>query len=242
MTCNSSFAERYLRVGETNTQTPNGLGQSMLASYFDPTVGWGMGGMLRWIWSVRREYERKRDFFCDNLCVTFLLAYDCSLLLTVRFTDALDDHRAKFCDTKYARTVPARGGMFQVRPTLSSTFFSASRRSPPFYPLAPFSLQWIEINLENHPRFTRTSPAPPTGPATNTVALIQELFDHCLANRLLILPAAMFAAYVEGTPNGPAGNIHDACQFFRATYAGETSQIEIACVFLSLLPSSPSTI
>lgn len=90
MTCNSSFAERYLRVGETNTQTPNGLGQSMLASYFDPTVGWGMGGMLRWIWSVRREYERKRDFFCDNLCVASLLAYDCSLLLAARFTDALD--------------------------------------------------------------------------------------------------------------------------------------------------------
>jgi DNA-binding transcriptional MocR family regulator len=69
VTSNSSFAERFLRVGETNTQTPNGLGQSVLASYFDPTVGWGMGGMLRWIWSVRREYERKRDFFCDNLCV-----------------------------------------------------------------------------------------------------------------------------------------------------------------------------
>jgi hypothetical protein len=90
--------------------------------------------------------------------------------------------------------------------------------------------QWVEINLENHPRFKRTTPTPAVGPATNTVALIQELFDYFLKNRLLILPAAMFATYVEGTPNGPEGNIHDRCQYFRATFAGETSQIEVACV------------
>lgn len=80
MTCNSSFAERYLRVvspfdekreeksggkgqgggkaqrdatrltrvfvvrrvqGETNTQVPNGIGQSVLAGYLSPQHGWG---------------------------------------------------------------------------------------------------------------------------------------------------------------------------------------------------------
>ena len=36
VTCNESFADRMMRIGETQTQVPNGIGQSILASYLSP--------------------------------------------------------------------------------------------------------------------------------------------------------------------------------------------------------------
>lgn len=118
------------------------------------------------------------------------------------------------------------------------------------------------IHLENHPRFTSISPAPEFGPATNTVRprlvpplpspkaspkpplilflsfpqaeLIEELFQFFITKNLLILPANLFAAVVPGLPNAPGvPNIQDRSNFFRATFAGNTEQIEKASVLSS---------
>lgn len=89
--------------------------------------------------------------------------------------------------------------------------------------------QWIEIHLHKHPRFTTLTPAPLEGPATNTVELIQELFDFFLERQLLVLPGALFATHVPGIPNVEGvQNIGDRSNYVRATFAGNTEQIQQA--------------
>ncbi|KAK4689309.1 hypothetical protein P7C73_g797, partial [Tremellales sp. Uapishka_1] len=84
--CNSLFAERLTRLGETSTQSPNNVGQAILASYLSPEH-WGVSGFMRWMWAVRLEYQMKRDYFIDCL--------------------------AKYCDPNLVSTRPCGGGMFQ---------------------------------------------------------------------------------------------------------------------------------
>jgi aromatic amino acid aminotransferase I len=66
VTASPLFVEKLIRTGETATQVPSNLSQAILASYLSDTH-WGMSGWLRWTWSVRLEYERKRNFFMDAL-------------------------------------------------------------------------------------------------------------------------------------------------------------------------------
>jgi aromatic amino acid aminotransferase I len=51
---------------------------------------------------------------------------------------------------------------------------------------------------------------------------MNELFELFLERKLLVIPAAMFKATV-----GPS-ELDDRANFFRATFAGETAQIESA--------------
>lgn len=57
VSANSLFIERLLRIGETSTQTPNNLGQAVLASYLSPEH-WGVSGFIRWMWG---EVDHKDD-------------------------------------------------------------------------------------------------------------------------------------------------------------------------------------
>lgn len=66
VTAQPLFVEKLIRTGETSTQVPSNISQAILASYLSDEH-WGLSGWLRWVWSVRLEYERKRDFFLDAL-------------------------------------------------------------------------------------------------------------------------------------------------------------------------------
>ncbi|WOO77834.1 L-tyrosine:2-oxoglutarate aminotransferase atrD [Vanrija pseudolonga] len=86
ITASAGFQDRLQRVGETSTQVPNNVGQALLASYLSDKH-WGVGGWLRWVFGVRLEYQRKRDYFLDKL--------------------------AEYAPKDLVSTVPALGGMFQ---------------------------------------------------------------------------------------------------------------------------------
>lgn len=49
-----------------------------------------------------------------------------------------------------------------------------------------------------------------------------ELFDLFLDRKLLVIPASFFKS------NLASSSLDDRCNFFRATFAGETTQIEVA--------------
>lgn len=101
ISCNSVFQDRFLRLGETTTQVPCNISQAMMASYLSPE-NWGLGGWLRWCFAVRLEYQRKRDFFLDNL--------------------------GSNIGHELVSTTPAGGGMFQCRPAPALYVFHAAAR------------------------------------------------------------------------------------------------------------------
>lgn len=49
---------------DNSTQHPNGLGQSLMSEVLGEK-GWGINGYLLWVWGVRNEYERRRNFFME---------------------------------------------------------------------------------------------------------------------------------------------------------------------------------
>jgi hypothetical protein len=69
-TCSPQLAERFERIGETSTQSPCGLGQSLAMQLLRT---WGMDGYLRWLRGIRAQYTARRDFFVDAISQTFEL-------------------------------------------------------------------------------------------------------------------------------------------------------------------------
>jgi aromatic amino acid aminotransferase I / 2-aminoadipate transaminase len=67
-TCSPLFAERLERVGETSTQSPCGLGQSLAAALLSH---WTFDGYIRWLRGLRGQYKWRRDFFVDCLAEEF---------------------------------------------------------------------------------------------------------------------------------------------------------------------------
>ena len=59
---------------------------------------------------------------------------------------------------------------------------------------------WIRVHLEQHPRYCRLAGtgAGMKGPRTNVARLMEELFERCLDNGLVVMPASVFA--LEGGP------------------------------------------
>lgn len=223
---------------DSTTQSPNGVGQSIIASYLSTEQGWGVGGFLRWIYGIRIEYERKRDFFCDHLyaalhtCIMpwHLLSCDLHFVHTSLHADTslLFLYSARLVKPEYAHAVPAMGGMFNQ----------------------------IVVNVAAHPRYKKHAAATKDGAHTNTVRtisllgreahlyrsdsalipflcfslhgshrqveLMSELFELFLTRKLLVLPASLFKASLAPSA------LDDKCNFFRATFAGDTEQIEKA--------------
>jgi len=90
---------------------------------------------------------------------------------------------------------------------------------------------WIRIHIEGHPRFVVTDPAPKTGPKTNTVALMDELFQSCVKAGVLIMPGVLFAMIPTdksvAEQASSENHILDRA-FFRATFVGIDETIEKA--------------
>ena len=69
-TCSPLFAERLERIGETSTQNPCGLGQTLVMALL---TQWTFDGYIRWLCGLRTQYRHRRDFFLDCLAEEFEL-------------------------------------------------------------------------------------------------------------------------------------------------------------------------
>ena len=139
ITCNSLFSRKLEILTDNSTQHPHGLGQSLMAEILAPS-GWGMNGYFRWLWGLRNEYERKRNFFFKT----------------------------------FQREIGVHGFASTNLPIAGMFFF-------------------IKIHVTRHPRFVQTDPMPQKGLKTNTRELLEELFNICFNNSLLIMPGVLFA-------------------------------------------------
>lgn len=64
ITSSQLFHEHLISLNDNSTQHPHGFGQifitEMLSEY-----GWGMDGFDRWVRSLRKQYQRRRDMFVE---------------------------------------------------------------------------------------------------------------------------------------------------------------------------------
>ncbi|KAA1477299.1 PLP-dependent transferase [Dentipellis sp. KUC8613] len=67
-TANPMFIERLERHGETTTQSPCGLGQSLVMKLLQT---WTYAGYIRWLRGLRMQYKARRDLFVDLLAGAF---------------------------------------------------------------------------------------------------------------------------------------------------------------------------
>lgn len=56
---NPIFTERLLRASEVETQDPSGLSQAVVLSMLH---NWGQDGFVRWMQSIRIQYQQRRDW------------------------------------------------------------------------------------------------------------------------------------------------------------------------------------
>ncbi|KAI0340764.1 PLP-dependent transferase [Trametopsis cervina] len=64
ITCAPQLAERFERQGETTTQAPCGLGQSIITQLL---TKWEYKGYIRWLHGLAVEYRSRRDYMIDLL-------------------------------------------------------------------------------------------------------------------------------------------------------------------------------
>ncbi|KAH7887779.1 pyridoxal phosphate-dependent transferase [Phlebopus sp. FC_14] len=131
-TCNSLFAERLERQGETSTQAPCGFGQSIVASILQ---NWTYDGYVRWLRGVRTEYQQRRDFFLDCLADEFLLQERPAI-----------NRVWSGCRTYNALLRP-KTNLDEKYPLQSRTMFS-------FVPPVAGMFVWMKLHLDEHPSFT----------------------------------------------------------------------------------------
>ncbi|KZT71375.1 PLP-dependent transferase [Daedalea quercina L-15889] len=84
---------------------------------------------------------------------------------------------------------------------------------------------WTQINVERHPRFRREGGGA-EGPCTNCRQLMEELFEVCLDNGLVVMPAWVFALPTDPKYDGPENSIEDRMHYFRLTFAGTEEAME----------------
>ncbi|KAH8106895.1 L-tyrosine:2-oxoglutarate aminotransferase [Cristinia sonorae] len=107
---------------------------------------------------------------------------------------------------------------------------------------------WIKVDIEKHPRFRRSIVGAQgdlagvdqsgvsrcLGPKTNVAQLMEELFERCLDDGLVVMPASIFVtpsdAKVSGSNDEP---IEDRLNFMRATFAGPEETMEPALRILA---------
>ncbi|KAH9886292.1 L-tyrosine:2-oxoglutarate aminotransferase [Cubamyces lactineus] len=88
---------------------------------------------------------------------------------------------------------------------------------------------WIRVHLEKHPRFKNDAEAGSCNglrvAKTNTVELMKELFDACLACGLVICPSSIFALRADPRYDDVPSSVDDRSNFVRATFAGSEEAI-----------------
>lgn len=64
ITSSQLFHEHLVSLNDSSTQHPHGFGQIFITEMLSE-FGWGMDGFERWVRSLRKEYQRRRDHFLD---------------------------------------------------------------------------------------------------------------------------------------------------------------------------------
>ncbi|KAL4064656.1 pyridoxal phosphate-dependent transferase [Scleroderma yunnanense] len=64
VTCNDFFTEKLDMLTDSSSQHPHGLGQAFISELLG-SQGWGIDGFMKWVSSLCREYERRRNLFMD---------------------------------------------------------------------------------------------------------------------------------------------------------------------------------
>ncbi|KAI6026069.1 pyridoxal phosphate-dependent transferase [Pisolithus marmoratus] len=64
VTCNDFFGEKLDMLTDSSSQHPHGLGQAFISELLGGE-GWGIDGFMKWVSSLCREYERRRNLFMD---------------------------------------------------------------------------------------------------------------------------------------------------------------------------------
>ncbi|KAI0672751.1 pyridoxal phosphate-dependent transferase [Trametes maxima] len=88
---------------------------------------------------------------------------------------------------------------------------------------------WIQVEIEKHPRYRadlRLESRDPTAPRTNVAALMDELFERCLDNGLVIMPASIFALTADAKYDDVEDPVEDRLNYLRATFAGTEDAME----------------
>ncbi|EPS95176.1 hypothetical protein FOMPIDRAFT_1054423 [Fomitopsis schrenkii] len=84
---------------------------------------------------------------------------------------------------------------------------------------------WTKIHVERHPRF-RKEPGAVKGARTNCRQLMEQLFELCLDNGLVVMPAWVFALPTDPKYEDPENSIEDRMNYFRLTFAGTEEAME----------------
>ncbi|WRT70459.1 uncharacterized protein IL334_007457 [Kwoniella shivajii] len=198
VTANSQFVERLLRIGETTTQVPNGLSQAVLASYLSDKH-WGIGGFIRWMWGVRLEYQKKRDYFLDKLAI--------------------------HVSSELVSTVPCGAGMFQwLRVDLSShPRYNRRLIGSSAETAASLALDTAGQEPVIPPGLAVKTSNTSAVYSSNTGELMDELWTHLLEQgNVVLLPAKAFLVEKDGVDSS------DRLNYFRATFAGDLENIDAA--------------
>ncbi|KAL4255497.1 Class-I pyridoxal-phosphate-dependent aminotransferase-like protein [Pleurotus pulmonarius] len=168
-TCNSTFAERFERQGETTTQAPCGFGQSIVTALL---LNWGYDGYIRWLRALTSQYQLRRDFILDCLGDEFHLKLDYETSGVWSGCDIYRAYDKAPADVAFNEKLGAIKPMFSLVPPTSGMYI------------------WLQLHLENHPSF---------GSVGDGETLEMQLWIDLAEAGVLFAPGWMFSAKEENT-------------------------------------------
>ncbi|KZV68120.1 PLP-dependent transferase [Peniophora sp. CONT] len=175
-TCAPLFAERLERIGETSTQSPCGLGQSLVMRLMQE---WTIDGYVRWLRGIRVQYGARRDFFIDTVSEVFSLE---RRVCTQGVWAGSDVY------TAYARP---RSSMFMSEKSTRKALFE-------FVPPSSGMFVWMKLNLAEHPLRLRGAE-----PGEDELSLEMQFWTQLAEGGVLAAPGWFFSAYVNEDGSGP---------------------------------------
>ncbi|KAI0065787.1 PLP-dependent transferase [Artomyces pyxidatus] len=177
-TCNSRFAERLERIGETTTQSPCGLGQVLVMKLLET---WSFDGYVRWLQGIRTQYKMRRDFFIDVLADEFDLQLG---------THAQGIWAGAPVYTAYSKPT---GGYFMREKSASKALFS-------FVPPSSGMFLWIRLHFDAHSAFVRGT--------DDAESLEMQFWTQLAEGGVLTAPGHFFAALKDAELPGVASEGH----------------------------------
>ncbi|THH17418.1 hypothetical protein EW146_g3385 [Bondarzewia mesenterica] len=194
-TCNPLFAERLERQGETTTQSPCGLGQTLVTKLLQ---NWKYEGYIRWLRGLRIQYQLRRDLFVDLLSEEFDL---------MQSPGTRDQSAWNGCTvyTAYPKARP-RGLL-----TMSEKSTIGAVRKPlfSFVPPSAGMFVWVKLHFDQHPMHR------PRGEEEEET-LEMQLWTALADAGVLTAPGWFFVADKQNTPTDPNVEGHMRMSFSNA--------------------------
>ncbi|KAI0041417.1 PLP-dependent transferase [Auriscalpium vulgare] len=211
-TCNPRFAERLERFGETSTQSPSGLTQTLVIKLLDT---WSFDGYVRWLRGLATQYKLRRDFFCDLLGDAFELRVS---------TPTRGAWAGCAVHTAYAKR-PA-----SARLRLSEK--SADTRKPllSFVPPSSGMFVWVRLHLAGHPAALQNGGDEPAE------SLEQRFWKLLADGGVLTAPGWVFAADQSvSTPADEGEDVGDGHMRISFSFANEDQQKSAVAILAAKL-------